>query len=237
MVRVKSIQCFKQSLSTAEAGDRIAVGVGTAIDPAQIERCLVWQAGSISYSQHLLISCQRVRFHKNSLPSRTRLHLSILHETVQANCIFIHSEEGELLEELGETDCLAILELTAKVPCAPGMLVIGSRLDADLTTKACRLAFSGEIIALDPKIRLFRWKERTAQIDRIVNEYRLIGRGLISNKDGRLDKFIGMNITIGEGLIGKIESPFGTSGKFNVTHQSAKIHLSDKLTLRYKKYL
>lgn len=140
-----------------------------------------------------------------------------------------------------------LLEFDSPINCSPDALVIGSRLDADVHTPHCRLAFSGRLLmhstesdttlfaqqlkVYKPKVcssdenyqilssclpsYILWWQVRTGAVDRMMDEYTVIGRTLFS-KDTALEKFLGLKVRLSTGEIGVIESGFGKSGKFKV---------------------
>mmetsp|Transcript_19889 Transcript_19889/g.59445 ORF Transcript_19889/g.59445 Transcript_19889/m.59445 type:complete len:323 (+) Transcript_19889:26-994(+) len=118
----------------------------------------------------------------------------------------------------------ALLEFDSPVNCSPNALVIGSRLDADVHTPHCRLAFSGTLqlhtteAAYKPflqQFKVYKPKVRTGTVDRMMDDHTVIGRTLFS-KDTALDKFLGLKVRLSTGETGVIDSGFGKSGKFKV---------------------
>ncbi|KJE92526.1 selenocysteine-specific elongation factor, variant [Capsaspora owczarzaki ATCC 30864] len=126
----------------------------------------------------------------------------------------------------------ALIELDHPVACLSNALLIGSRLDLDpdVHTKACRLAFSGRVHeALTdksyretflPKLKVFKRKSRTGTVERILDDYTLIGKGLFK-KETTLEPFLGLQVGLSSGEVGEIEGAFGQSGKFRVRMRQA----------------
>eukprot|EP00038_Savillea_parva_P011529 m.198162 g.198162 ORF g.198162 m.198162 type:complete len:575 (+) comp20371_c0_seq1:135-1859(+) len=117
-----------------------------------------------------------------------------------------------------------LLEFDTAVNCSPDALVIGSRLDADVHTPHCRLAFSGTLqmhtteadtTAFRQQLRVYKPKVRTGAVDRMMDDYTVIGRTLFT-KETALDKFLGLKVRLSTGESGIIDSGFGKSGKFKV---------------------
>ena len=71
----------------------------------------------------------------------------------------------------------AILHFQIPVFCPLNSLIIGSRLDTDIQSNTCRLAFSGRIVqSFDPKkdisrIKIYNWKEKTGIVNRLGDAY------------------------------------------------------------------
>lgn len=119
----------------------------------------------------------------------------------------------------------AVLELERPVTCPNSSLVIGSRLDADIHLNTCRLAFHGKFLAMFtdksyaenmlPKLQIFKKKSRVGEVERVVDEYSLVGRGLFK-KETNMALFSNLKVKLSTGEAGVIEGSFGQSGKFKV---------------------
>jgi selenocysteine-specific elongation factor len=128
---------------------------------------------------------------------------------------FFYKEELGTKKDKGTQYCLVELETSIPVPLHSKF--IASRLDSDINLNVCRLAFHGVILPINDfsNIHVFKMKEREANVDRIVDSRNIIGKNLIK-KGQDISKFIGLSIEAESGQIGKIESSFGSSGKFKV---------------------
>lgn len=171
------------------------------------------------------------------------------------------SEEYEFLKNLGaeRTHCFALLHLEKKIAVPSDSIYIASKLDADIHSPTCRLAFHGKVLSAfssSPStisaassstssssntsssknnapnndaftlncvklssLRISTTKERIGSIDRVVDDYVLIGRGMFK-KETNMTLFIGLPVRIGE-HVGTIDSSFGASGKFKVRFSAA----------------
>ena len=119
----------------------------------------------------------------------------------------------------------AVLELEKPVTCPNSSLVIGSRLDTDIHLNTCRLAFHGKFLEVLtdknyvetslPKLRIFKMKSRVGEVERAVDEYSLVGRGLFK-KETDISLFSNLKVRLTTGEAGVIEGGFGQSGKFKV---------------------
>lgn len=75
----------------------------------------------------------------------------------------------------------------------------------------CGLDFSDA--AARAQLRVYKMKERSGAIDRVVDAHTLIGRDLF-NKGTDLSLFTGMKVQLESGEEGVIDSAFGQGGKF-----------------------
>lgn len=63
-------------------------------------------------------------------------------------------------------------------------------------------------------MRLFKKKVRRGEVDRVVDSYSVIVRGLF-DKESNLEGFVGKEVRVGQ-RIGRVEGGFGKSGKVKV---------------------
>uniref|UniRef100_V9KIA8 Selenocysteine-specific elongation factor n=1 Tax=Callorhinchus milii TaxID=7868 RepID=V9KIA8_CALMI len=119
----------------------------------------------------------------------------------------------------------ALLEFEKPVTCPKLCLVIGSKLDTDIHANTCRLAFHGVVLegfevkhyaetAL-PKLKVFKLKHKEGQVERVLDDYSVIGRSLFK-KETNMQLFVGMKVKLSTGEDGVIEGGFGQSGKFKI---------------------
>lgn len=119
----------------------------------------------------------------------------------------------------------ALLDFERPVTCPSLCLVIGSKLDTDIHANACRLAFQGFLLqgfedkayaeTSLPRLRIFKTKTKEGQVERVTDDYTLIGRNLFK-KETNLQLFVGLKVTLSTGETGIIEGGFGQSGKFKI---------------------
>ncbi|KAM7422494.1 hypothetical protein PAMA_010506 [Pampus argenteus] len=123
----------------------------------------------------------------------------------------------------------ALLEFEHPVTCPSLCLVIGSKLDTDIHANTCRLAFQGRLLqgfedkgyadtAL-PRLRIYKTKQKEGQVDRVTDDYTVIGRSLFK-KETNLQLFVGLKVTLSTGETGVIEGGFGQSGKYKIRVQA-----------------
>mmetsp|Transcript_25297 Transcript_25297/g.84793 ORF Transcript_25297/g.84793 Transcript_25297/m.84793 type:complete len:571 (+) Transcript_25297:30-1742(+) len=143
----------------------------------------------------------------------------------------------------------AVLELEHPVTSIVGALLIASHLEADVNANSCRLAFYGRMLqtadASDPqamaKLRVFKRKCKTGQVDRVQDANTVIGRNLF-NATTDVNLFVGMKVNLGD-LEGTIASSFGKA-KFKVDfrHDLDLKAFQDairgkQIELRYRRYI
>ncbi|KAM8930297.1 selenocysteine-specific elongation factor [Pelodytes ibericus] len=119
----------------------------------------------------------------------------------------------------------ALLEFEKPVTCPKMCLVIGSRLDTDIHSNTCRLAFHGVLLQgvedkaysdnFLPKLKVFKLKHKEGQVERVHDDYSVIGRSLFK-KETNIQLFIGLKVNLSSGEDGVIEGSFGQSGKFKI---------------------
>ncbi|XP_071817093.1 selenocysteine-specific elongation factor-like [Apostichopus japonicus] len=119
----------------------------------------------------------------------------------------------------------ALLEFEKPITCPVNCLVIGSKLDTDIHSNTCRLAFHGYLLdsttdkeyvaSYLPSLKIYKTKTREGVVDRMTDEYSIIGRGLFK-KETNLQTFVGLKVKLSTGEAGVIEGGFGQSGKFKI---------------------
>ncbi|XP_063486291.1 selenocysteine-specific elongation factor isoform X3 [Symphalangus syndactylus] len=119
----------------------------------------------------------------------------------------------------------ALVEFEKPVTCPRLCLVIGSRLDADIHTNTCRLAFHGILLhgledrnyadSFLPRLKVYKLKHKHGLVERAMDEYSVIGRSLFK-KETNIQLFVGLKVHLSTGELGIIDSAFGQSGKFKI---------------------
>jgi selenocysteine-specific elongation factor len=221
--KIKTIQSYKRSMNSAIQGDRVGLGVTGLVSVIGIERALLSVPGYQKLVDSFIMAARPIRYYKYCLISGVKLHVSILHQTTMGILTFyrVSGEEGEFVDTLDDRNANVhvLVRLATRVVAPPGSAVLVSKLDDDLKAKTCRIALHGHVLSVDePKI--FRWKFKRGTVQRTVDDHRLIGYGLSPTLSG-LQRFLGMECHIlsqdGSHIsTGRIQSPFGTTGKFNI---------------------
>jgi hypothetical protein len=194
---------------------------------------------------------------ENGLESNSRTtaslgstELSTSEEGASSQKNFASAKFGE------ETLNYVLLEFQNPVYCPLSSLIIGSRLELDanesvVTSTNCRIAFFGRIVsavnAVDTdKLKLFKWKAKEAEILRLSDVKKenglcteAIGWKLFSKEAG-IGRYLNMKLETPNGdVVGFIQSPFGSTGKFKIRFPLGVFGLrsGSKLILKYKVYV
>ncbi|XP_004522703.1 selenocysteine-specific elongation factor [Ceratitis capitata] len=246
--KVKSIQMFRRPVQTAAMGDRVGICV-PQFNPKTMERGILTQPGYLNNVYAACIRINPIRFYKFAIRSKSKLHITIGHDTVMANMILFKSvnnkpteefnlnDEYEYVEELEPTinsiteDCIfALLEFQTPILAAENATLIAAKLDLDAQSNCCRLAFWGRMLwcthannyALEvlPIFKVFKHKSKQGFIQRLVNEHEIIVENLFS-KQGNREIYLGKQVVLSTGETGVIESTFGQKSKVKVTFMNA----------------
>ena len=231
--KVKSIQIFRKAANHALQGDRAGLCV-TQFDASLLERGLVSTPGYLPNVFAMIIRLNKIRFFKSDIVSGTKFHVSIGHSTIlsavtlfanESEDLFDYRHEYAYLGSLSDESSFALLEFDHPTVVAPNSKVLGSRLDTDIHTTSCRLAFEGQIIKLMTsenyrqedlsKLKVFKLKEKCGVIERANNDMELIGKNMFK-KETNIHIFDGFTVTMSNGTVGKLDGPFGQSGKFKL---------------------
>ncbi|XP_063797242.1 selenocysteine-specific elongation factor [Pseudophryne corroboree] len=135
-------------------------------------------------------------------------------------------KEGGLQgDEVLPKEVWALLEFERPVTCPRLCLIIGSKLDTDIHSNTCRLAFHGTLLegmedknyteTFLPKLKVFKMKLKEGQVERANDDYSVIGRSLFK-KETNIQLFVGLKVKLSTGDEGVIEGSFGQSGKFKI---------------------
>eukprot|EP00415_Alexandrium_ostenfeldii_P000295 UN0295 len=157
------------------------------------------------------------------------------------------------LPPVDEPMAFVLLTLEKPVTCPIGSLLIGSKLDFDIHSPNCRMAFFGRILCpMDPKglksLRLVKMKSKTGLLDRFDKQDRtLVICKDMFKADTDLALFNGLKITHEQsGEEGIVEGLYGQEGKFKVrfsrelpvkTDAKGNIKTGDRISLYFKKYV
>lgn len=230
----------------------------TQFDAKDMERGLVCSPGALPTIIAAIVSVRKINYYKGTVASRSKLHVSIGHDTVMAKVHFFglygtsapvsveekfdfsreFLDQEELLsltakKSSDETSSAAempvaqyaLVEFETPVACAARSLVIGAKLDMDIHTTACRLAFSGRLLegitdakyvdTVLPRLKVYVNKSKEGVVERRADDYTVICKGLFK-KETNIDLFVNMKVKLSTGENGVIEGSFGQSGKFKV---------------------
>jgi selenocysteine-specific elongation factor len=174
--KVKSIQMFKHAVPFASQGDRAAICVtnldaklierGTVVTPGSIKAvsAAVALVRKVKYFQKECLSGSKIHItsgHATVLSTvtffgseelrdlaRAAVGKNIPDSTFDVRNDFLFDEElrGGGKNAGGPVLQWALLLFETPVTCQDHSVIIGSRLDLDINTKACRIAFYGRIV-------------------------------------------------------------------------------------------
>ncbi|XP_019932573.3 selenocysteine-specific elongation factor [Aedes albopictus] len=271
--KIKSMQMFKQSQQVARQGDRVGICI-TQFDPKLLERGLLCKVGYVTDIYAAVFRLNTIKYYKGSLKHKSKFHITCGYETVMSTLTlfkgsspeFTASEQYEFLEELDQDTIesnphvFALLEFEKPIQAIPNAMVIGSKLDTDIHSNTCRLAFYGHLThtcpdkdyhsTFLPTLQIFKQKQKTGTIQRVVNETELIAAGLFKKEGNNRTAFVGLRIELSTGETGRIEDTFGASSKVRLRFMEPlrgatlealkdKKPSSDQITVvvKYKKFL
>lgn len=236
--KVKSMQRFRRPVEMATAGDRIGLCV-TQFNAKLMERGIITQPGYLKPVYAVIVHLQQIPYYKQAIRSRSKLHISVGHETVMANLTLFRNEttspkfdldkQYEYMEELlpggstASTDCIfVLLQFESHVWTTLDTKLIASKLDMDTHSNSCRLAFWGRILwqtqnvnyekELLPQLRIFKRKEKQGNVQRVVNANEIIVQNLFK-KEANRDLYVGKQVQLSTGETGCIERTFGQTAK------------------------
>ena len=238
--KVKSIQMFRKGVDRVSHGDRAGVCV-TQFDPSLLERGLVCAPGSTPITLAVIIDLNSIPYFKGEIKSKAKFHMSLGHETVMgkitifsskttSDAKFDFSTEYEYQDKFSEENkterhFFVLIEFERAVPVVPHCIVIGSKLDTDINSNLCRLAFHGAVqwATTDrdylktelQALKVYKDKCKEGVAERASNEYEVIVRDLFK-KETNVELFTGLKVELSSGELGTIEGTFGQSGKIKV---------------------
>lgn len=260
--KVKSIQMFRKSIKTIRQGDRAGICF-TQFDSNQMERGILSAPGYLTQQYAFVILFNKIKYYRNAVQSNKKFHISIGHETALGVVTLFGSDsqsfscnlEYEYLPEIpvdnNKKGIFALIELEIPVIAPPNALIIGSKLDMDINSKACRLAFWGNILQsfpqkdyksmILPQLKIFKIKERIGKIQRVICENEVISANLFKKESDR-EIFLGLSVILSTGERGKIDSTFGKSSKVKIRLfdpiKPDTINLKEvTIKLEFKKYI
>lgn len=119
----------------------------------------------------------------------------------------------------------ALIEFEKPVILNKSSLLIGSKLDSDIHSNICRLAFYGKVMELYtskqhleaalPNLKVYKVKTKEGVVERMVNKYELVGKSMFK-KETNIQLFVGLKVLLSSGEEGTIDGGFGQSGKVKI---------------------
>lgn len=265
--KIKSMQMFRKPVSTAKQGDRLGICVAQ-FDPKLMERGIVCLSGVANFTTCVIITINRVKYFRYPIKSKSKFHVTIGYETVMASILLFksnnetfnfsneYSYENDLPETIDSSDhYFALLEFEKPVLVVRNSKLIGLKLDLDMNTPNCRIAFYGDMLSycdcktnlqdFKDKLKVFKTKRKIGTIDRVVTDNTIIIKNMFK-KQTDLNCFLLLEVRLSTGEMGKIECSFGQNGKVKVglkdmLFPNTMLLLNDKknveVILEFKKFV
>ncbi|WP_423793262.1 selenocysteine-specific translation elongation factor [Methanocaldococcus indicus] len=214
-VKVKSIQCFKENVEEAKAGNRVGMNL-SGIEPEQIFRGCVLSSleNNLKLTDKFVAKIKIVDIFKYNLTPKMKVHLNIGLLTISARIYpfkklnIDNKEENIVLNEIKAGDeCYCLFELEKKVMMEEGDKILILRLDLPATT--LRIAGIGEVIGFD-NVELKKLSVKKGKV--VKRKNKLVVEGLATSKKSA-EKLIGERVYIKDkNIVGIIKETFGTKG-------------------------
>ncbi|KAH8254221.1 hypothetical protein KR032_008991 [Drosophila birchii] len=244
--KVKSMQMFRQNVTRASMGDRIGLCV-TQFNAKLLERGVISQPGYLKPIYAVCLQLRPIRYYKQAIKSKSKLHVSVGHDTVMANVTLFREtdnlptdfqldKEYEYVEEQQPAEAssndviFALLEFESPVLAPPNSTLIASKLDMNVHSSSCRLAFWGRIAwqtqslnyiqEVLPQLRIFKRKQKVGSIQRVVNASEVIVQNLFK-KEAKRELYVGKTVELSTGERGRIDRTFGQTSKVAITFQDS----------------
>lgn len=242
--KIKSIQSFKRSLSSAAQGDRIGICI-TQFNTELIERGTLASPGFVRQIKAAVVKINRIRLQKNIIKSKSKLLIISGYETSTARITlfttpaehngleFNWTDEYEYLEELANDEefdeCKSVLvyfEFDNPMFIAPNQLFLALIPNTEQQTQQCRLMFWGHLITIIERndtdlmktlnhLKLFKRKVKTGHILRFIGKHEAISKDMFQS-DSERRFFIGQPVSLSTGECGVVSSPFGNTSKVRI---------------------
>jgi len=111
-------------------------------------------------------------------------------------------EEKKQADDSDDKLYFAIIQLEKPILIQESSLLIGSKLDMDISAKQCRLSFYGQVIRLIkepeedlPKINVTKEKLKVGRIERVTDPSTILVKDLFA-KETSPDIYIGLQVTL-----------------------------------------
>lgn len=232
--KIKSMQMFHEAVVNAFQGDRLGICV-TQFDPKLIERGIACTPGALPMAYGVIVNIEKVVYYKQPIKNKAKYHITLGHETVMARVHLFQSAVQNLDFEMEHCYCeeiaeakgqffFGVLEFDHPIPVVPKSLVIGSKLDTDIHSNACRIAFKGNIQFIFgeenyrgdlARLKVYKTKTREGIVERMASPFEVIGKNLLK-KETNVQPFVNLKVILSTGESGIIEGSFGQSGKVKI---------------------
>jgi selenocysteine-specific elongation factor len=214
MGKVRSIQTFSQSRTTASAGHRVGINI-PEINPSLVTRGdYLCSPKSISSSSCLYVHIKVNPIYRGRITSNMILSIAlgmpiatgriIPYEQVSDTPVVMDSVEQK------EFDAALVLQRPVAIDSRAKVLLFRT----DLPPTQMRIVGSGVITEIHDVVRLYRRKTRIGNVQRTREQDTLV-EGLASNKKAG-ESLVGVHVRTKSGVDGVIRGSFGTRGVVSI---------------------
>uniref|UniRef100_K3WNJ5 Elongation factor Tu, chloroplastic n=1 Tax=Globisporangium ultimum (strain ATCC 200006 / CBS 805.95 / DAOM BR144) TaxID=431595 RepID=K3WNJ5_GLOUD len=112
--KVKSMQMFKQSVTSATQGDRVAIRVN-GLDASLVERGMAITPHSMPYVTQVVVPVHQIAFFQGTCKSGAKFHATINHTTVVAIATFFSPMHGAKFTTKTQFEPLRLYEYVAQI--------------------------------------------------------------------------------------------------------------------------
>jgi len=236
-VKVRSIQCFKESVEEAHAGDRVGMAL-QGIEAKQIFRgCILTSKDTkLNIVDKIVAKVKISDIFKYNLTPKMKVHLTVGMLIVPAVVVPFKKIEFDgkleniiLTEVVSGDEFYCVFELEEKVVAEVGDRVLLTRLDLPPTT--LRICGHGNIVDFKGIKDLDIKKEVVKEGSVKIEKNRVVIEGLAQSKKSA-ERLIGEKITIpSKNITGTIKGTFGTKGLL-MAEFDGEVQNKDKVTLK-----
>jgi selenocysteine-specific elongation factor len=210
--RIKSIQTFKESRDTAQAGDRVGIALQNADYHSIYRGCYASLPGSLKLTNHVVANAKVNRYFKHTITPGLIMHVTIGMSSVQAKVFPYRIEEGAKIVASGlENEVFtSYIKLSSPLVVEEGDRILFSLLS--LPPTSLRIAAGGVITErLDNAPVLESIQEKTGIVSRTNQESKVVIEGLARSRVGA-QRLVGKTVTTEGNVKGSLFSAFGGKG-------------------------
>ncbi len=210
--RVRSIQTFKESRESAEAGDRVGIGLQKADYHSIYRGCYASSPRSLIPVNHIIAKAKINRFFRHSIIPGLAMHVTIGMSSVQAKVFPYRTEANEKLIATAHKngEFTSYIKLAGPLVAEKGDRILFSLLS--LPPTSLRIAAGGTVLespSAAPRLKVV--KEMIGTVDRVIQEGRVVIEGLARSRIGA-ERLIGETVSTGDNAKGTLSSAFGGKG-------------------------
>lgn len=244
---------FKKSVESASQGDRLGVCV-TQFDSKLLERGIVCTPNYAFYAHCVVINFCKIKYFKKEISSKSKYHITLGHNTVMGTLVLFQTNKAygkfnkdaeykfvDKINEESEGCYFALIEFEKPTIIVEDSILFGSKLDMDIHSNTCRIAFWGRIACNSkekdykttffPTLKVYKTKLKEGVLERVTEQNTIIVKNMFK-KETDLQEFINFRVELSTGDIGRISSTFGKSGKIKVILEN---NLDPSIINRFKK--